>query len=130
MGVFFALELAGVSIFKNKVSEVASDMSLDELTAVVVDDSEYSLSFIEEVTKMVGLNVHSFCCPLEALKYVRSNSVDMVCTDFNMPKMDGLTFIRETRRVHGDIPVVMITGEANAAELRERCRKDVVSSSC
>ena len=102
-------------------------MSLEDLTAVLVDDSEYSLSFIEEVTKMVGLNVRSFCCPLEALNYVRANSVDMVCTDFKMSKMDGLTFMREARKVHGDIPVVMITAETNAEELKEGCRKDVVS---
>jgi response regulator RpfG family c-di-GMP phosphodiesterase len=102
-------------------------MSFGDLTAVVVDDSEDSLFLIEEVTKMLGFQVRSFQCPLKALHFVRDNMVDMVFTDFRMPKMDGLAFIRETRKVHRDIPIAMITGELNASELKALLPEGVAS---
>ncbi len=102
-------------------------MSLNDLTAVVVDDSEYSRPVIEAVTRMVGFQVSSFSCPLEALHYVREHPIDMVFTDLRMPKMDGLTFMRETRKVHRDIPIVMITGDYNAPELKDLSPEDSAS---
>jgi excisionase family DNA binding protein len=35
---------------------------------------------------------------------------DLVISDLNMPGMDGLTFIREARRVDERLPVIIITG--------------------
>src|SRR5271157_4757715 len=93
-------------------------MLFDDLTAVVVDDLQYCCSLIEELTKILGFNVRSFLSPLEALNYVREHMVDIVFTDFNMPKMDGLSFIRETRKAHRDIPIVLVTGELDAAKLK------------
>lgn len=95
------------------------EMSLNDLTAVVVDDSEDCRTLIGIVTSMAGFQVSSFSCPLEALRYVKEHPVDMVFTDFRMPKMDGITFIREARKVHRDIPIVMITGDPNAPELKD-----------
>lgn len=102
-------------------------MSLNDLTAVVVDDTEYCRTLIEEITSMAGFEVSSFSCPLEALHYVRDHQVDMVFTDFRMPKMDGRTFMREVRKVHRDIPIVIITGEPNAPELKNLSMEDSAS---
>ncbi len=109
------------------LGELNSIMALNDLSAVVVDDSDYSRPLIETVTRMAGFQVSSFSCPLEALHYVRENPIDMVFTDFRMPKMDGLTFMRETRKVHHDIPVVMITGDSNAPELKDLAPEDSFS---
>jgi response regulator RpfG family c-di-GMP phosphodiesterase len=99
-------------------------MSYDDLNAVVVDDYEESLFFIEELTKILGFQVRSFLCPLEALSYLKEHQVDMVFTDFRMPKMDGLSLIRETRKLHRDVPIVMISGELEAPEFKEQSLQD------
>ena len=44
---------------------------------------------------------------------------DLLITDLKMPGVDGLTVIREARRLKADIPVIIITGfstEASAIE--------------
>lgn len=102
-------------------------MPLDDLTAVVVDDDDYSRSFAEEVTKMVGLKVQSFLQPLDAMRYMKENPVDLIVTDFQMPGMDGLTLVREVRKVHGDIPIVMMTGHSDARDLIMSSNADSVS---
>lgn len=42
---------------------------------------------------------------------------DLVLTDWNMPVMDGLTLLREIRHLNKQIPVIMITTEAERARV-------------
>jgi two-component system chemotaxis response regulator CheY len=51
----------------------------------------------------------------EGLDKLRSGRFDMVVTDLNMPRMDGLTMIRELRRLPGcaGIPVIFVTTESD-----------------
>jgi two-component system chemotaxis response regulator CheY len=51
------------------------------------------------------------------LKAFESESFDIVLTDWNMPVMDGLAFLKEIRTRDKNIPVVMITTEAERARV-------------
>jgi excisionase family DNA binding protein len=54
-----------------------------------------------------------------AVDRLRSLSYDLLITDLKMPEMDGLSVIREARRLKADIHVIIITGystEATAIE--------------
>ncbi len=42
---------------------------------------------------------------------------DLVMTDWNMPVMDGLALLTEIRKVNKEIPVIMITTEAERARV-------------
>lgn len=50
----------------------------------------------------------------EALKVIRREKIDFVVTDWNMPKMDGLTLLKTIRAdAHlSHLPVLMVTAEA------------------
>ncbi|MBF0559506.1 MAG: response regulator [Nitrospirae bacterium] len=84
-------------------------MDLSSIRAVVVDDSQLSLSIIEAMAESIGLNVKSFDHPVDALKYIEANPVDMVLTDFIMPEMNGIALVKEVRKIYEDIPIIMIT---------------------
>jgi excisionase family DNA binding protein len=54
-----------------------------------------------------------------ALERLRIIPYDLLITDLKMPGVDGLSVIREARRLKADIPVIIITGfstEASAIE--------------
>jgi excisionase family DNA binding protein len=54
-----------------------------------------------------------------ALDRLRIVPYDLLITDLKMPGVDGLTVIREARRLRADLPVIIITGfstEASAIE--------------
>ncbi|QRK13444.1 response regulator [Archangium violaceum] len=62
-----------------------------------------------------------------ALKVLESQQVDLILTDFHMDGMNGADFAA-TVRAHGDtqiskIPILMMTGDANAAEVRNKGQK-------
>ncbi|MFQ5675749.1 MAG: response regulator [bacterium] len=54
----------------------------------------------------------------------KAGDVDVVFTDWNMPVMDGLTFVQELRK-SSQIPVVMITTEGGQKEVLEAMKSGV-----
>ena len=55
------------------------------------------------------------------------DGVELVLTDWNMPNMDGLTFVKELRKspVYADIPIIMITTEGAKTEVVEAMKHGV-----
>ncbi|MGO9378961.1 MAG: HD domain-containing phosphohydrolase [Dissulfurispiraceae bacterium] len=87
------------------------------MKAVVVDDSRPNLLLVEAMAKTIGLEVSSFINPVEALAHVRKHGADMILTDYSMPQMDGITLLKEIRRTHKDVPIIMITAADNDTSL-------------
>jgi len=54
-----------------------------------------------------------------ALERLRIMPYDLLITDLKMPGVDGLTVIREARRLKADLPVIIITGFSNEASAIE-----------
>ncbi len=52
-----------------------------------------------------------------ALALFETDRFDIVLTDWNMPVMDGLTLLKEIRSRDQEIPIVMITTEAERARV-------------
>lgn len=48
----------------------------------------------------------------QALTHFEQTAFDVVLTDWNMPNMDGLALLKEIRSRNREVPVVMITTEA------------------
>ena len=65
--------------------------------------------------------------PIQALETFRSESFDMVITDYNMPEMKGVDLIRHLRADRPAIPVILISGYVEALGLNEaNTRADAV----
>jgi putative two-component system response regulator len=80
--------------------------------ALLVDDSRSALDFLKRHIEADGtVEAAAFLEPAQALAAARSRDFDIVLVDYEMPKMDGITFIRELRSLpkFTDIPLVMIT---------------------
>ena len=54
---------------------------------------------------------------VQALSIFESTAFDVIMTDWNMPNMDGLTLLKEIRQRNREIPVIMITTEAERARV-------------
>ena len=55
------------------------------------------------------------------------NKLDMMVTDWNMPEMDGLTFVKAVRAKdeYKDLPILMITTEAAKEDILTALRSGV-----
>ena len=57
----------------------------------------------------------------QALEIAKKRGVDLVVTDVNMPKMDGISLIKELRALptYKFTPILMLTTESGAAKKQE-----------
>ncbi len=56
----------------------------------------------------------------QALKQLSLQPVDVVCTDLNMPRMNGLELIKRVRQLPGKIACLLVTGHAEYLDRAER----------
>ena len=85
-------------------------------TILTVDDSASVRQMVTFTLKGAGYNVLEAVDGEDGLKKLTSTGVDMVITDLNMPKLDGIGFIKKIRANPASkfIPVIMLTTESQA----------------
>jgi DNA-binding LytR/AlgR family response regulator len=67
-----------------------------KLTCMIIDDEEHALeSMIRQVNKTPNLElIYSDVNPVQALDFLRKNSIDLVFLDVQMPDLNGIDFMR------------------------------------
>ena len=61
----------------------------------------------------------------EALELFKINKIDRIISDINMPKMDGLTFLKKLRELHNDIPFIFLTARQEANTIIDAIQFDI-----
>jgi two-component system chemotaxis response regulator CheY len=84
------------------------------VTILAVDDSASMRQMVSFTLKHAGYEVIEAADGVDALEYARNNSVNLVLTDVNMPRMDGISLVRELRQLsaYKFTPMLMLTTEA------------------
>ena len=78
--------------------------------SVLVVDDDHDLRYILSVRLVsAGYTVYGAGNGLEALMQMERYSVDVVVTDYRMPKMDGFEFLSLCRRKWPGTPVVVFS---------------------
>jgi excisionase family DNA binding protein len=86
---------------------------------LVVDDEAAIRDLLSKTLALAEYDVDLAPDGRTALERLRIIPYDLLITDLKMPGIDGLTVVREARRLKADIPVIIITGfstEASAIE--------------
>ena len=83
----------------------------DIKTILLVDDETDIRSIYAELLEDLGYRVLSEPDGLSALAFVKQGAgIDLVITDYMMPNMNGLKFVKALRAMRPLVPVIMITG--------------------
>ncbi len=48
---------------------------------------------------------------VEGLILLKTGNFDVIVSDYQMPEMDGIVFLKSVRKEHGDIPFILFTGK-------------------
>ncbi|MDT3693015.1 MAG: response regulator [Mucispirillum sp.] len=95
---------------------------------ITVDDSSTMRRIIKNTLQKLGFEtILEAGNGVEALEVMSKNKVDMIVTDWNMPEMDGLTFVKAVRAKdeYKDLPILMITTEAAKEDILTALRSGV-----
>jgi two-component system chemotaxis response regulator CheY len=88
---------------------------------MAVDDSASMLQMVSFTLKGAGYEVVEAADGQAALDLAKTRSVNLVITDVNMPRMDGITLIRELRALpsYKFTPLLMLTTESSPEKKQE-----------
>jgi DNA-binding response OmpR family regulator len=86
---------------------------------LILDDQEPVVSMLSRVCTGEGHEVSAFTSSPDALIALATERFDLLMTDMNMPDPDGVTVIREARRLQPEIFTLVITGHAAHYPLAE-----------
>jgi two-component system chemotaxis response regulator CheY len=94
---------------------------------LVVDDSAAIRKILTRVLRQTGMaiqTIHEAGDGQEALSVMGQHRIDLVLSDINMPKMDGLQLLASLKASPQwqRIPVVMITTEGGETKVAEAVR--------
>ncbi len=88
----------------------------------VVDDKEILRESLSATLAREDHMVTAFADPVEALAAIRSGGFDLILADLKMPRMDGLTLIRQVREAGCETPIIMMTAYATVSTAVEAMR--------
>ena len=93
------------------------------MNILLVDDSAAMRGIIRQAIKdnIVGreLNFFDAADGQQALDQIKNNEIDLIFLDWNMPVLDGLSFVKELRSSGNSTPIVMITSITDEDKILE-----------
>jgi DNA-binding NtrC family response regulator len=81
---------------------------------VIVDDEDMVITSLKAFLALeTDYNVQGFTDPAEAAKYFETHPVDVVVSDYLMPKMNGIQLLARAKELQPEAARVLLTGHAD-----------------
>ncbi|MGC8492292.1 MAG: response regulator [Syntrophobacteraceae bacterium] len=103
-------------------------MAYKDLTVLVVDDFVTMRRIVRKILRDLDFqNIIEADDGLAALEVLKSTKVDLIVSDWNMPRMTGLDLLKEVRGTEKikDTPFLMVTAEAQKENIVEAVKAKV-----
>ena len=92
---------------------------MNPYTLLIVDDEPTQLHTLSNYLKKQDFRVLQANQGKKGLDILKQNVVDIVLTDYRMPEMNGLEFIRNIKQLNPGIDVIMMTAFGNIEDAVE-----------
>jgi DNA-binding NtrC family response regulator len=81
---------------------------------LLVDDEPLVIKSLQALLTLEGdYEILAFTSCRAALEALRTRPCDLAISDFLMPEMDGVSFLKEVRRLYVEVPLIILTGYAD-----------------
>ncbi len=94
------------------------------MNVLIVDDSAAIRKILERVLRQAEVpldEVHEASDGVEALEALRNQKIDLILSDINMPRMDGLELLGKLKSDEAlkRVPVIMVSSEGSQIKVLE-----------
>jgi two-component system chemotaxis sensor kinase CheA len=87
---------------------------------LVADDAPDVRTLIKTILAADGHDVVTAADGLEAWQRYLDDSFDLVCTDLEMPRLNGVELTRAVRaHPAGDVPILLVSGSGSLQDVRD-----------
>ena len=96
------------------------------MKVLLVDDSKTMRNIQKSILTQLGYTeLEEACDGLDALSKVGAFQPELLLVDWNMPNMDGLSFVKKFREQGNKAPIIMVTTEAEKSRVVEAIKAGV-----
>ncbi|MFT5523657.1 MAG: two-component system chemotaxis response regulator CheY [Pirellulaceae bacterium] len=96
------------------------------MNVLVVDDVELTRMMLVKGLKDIGVkSILEAEDGVDALRIFKQNDIDVIFSDWKMPRMDGIELAKKIRELTDDCPVIMITAESTKGSVIDAIRAGV-----
>lgn len=93
---------------------------------MLIDDSRTMRTIQRNILTQLGYKeIEEACDGQDALSKVDAFGPDIILVDWNMPNVDGISFVKQYRARGRKTPIVMVTTEAEKARVIEAIKAGV-----
>jgi two-component system chemotaxis response regulator CheY len=93
---------------------------------LLIDDSKTMRNIQKSVLTQLGYTqLEEACDGRDALSKAPVFGPDLILCDWNMPNMDGLSFVKAFRQTNRTTPIIMVTTESEKARVIEAIKAGV-----
>ena len=94
--------------------KIAYYIAMGNAKIVITDDEKIVTSAFKTLLRVEGYNdVNCFNNPLDAVEFLKNNQPDIIISDFLMPEMNGLEFLRKAKELYPEVSMILLTGYAD-----------------
>ena len=86
---------------------------MEKRKALVIDDEQIVLDSVATLLRDEGFDVDVSLNGREGLDWAIERKYDVILSDIRMPDIGGMRVLRDVKRIHPSLPVIMITGYAS-----------------
>lgn len=86
---------------------------------LIVDDEDYVRDLIRNALEPCGFEIATAASGEEALEELQRAEFDLVLSDVVMPGMEGLELLKQIRKRHPGVKVVILTGYAREQNISD-----------
>ncbi len=94
-------------------------------TVYIIDDHPNDSLIVRRLCESVGLSARTYDSPTRFLAEVKPNTRGCIVADLMMPEMTGLQLHAELQKANFELPIIVLTGHADATTCRTAFRNGV-----
>ena len=100
-------------MLQNQVTSLVTTNGKVPIRVLHVDDDSSTLDISKQILMDIdcSFDIDQACCVDEAFKKLAFGHYDVVISDYEMPKKNGLQFLQELREQKNQIPFILFTGK-------------------
>lgn len=94
---------------------------------LILDDNAKNCEILVKMLRLKGIHSTALNDGMSALEFLSKNQVDLVISDYHMPYMNGLEFIKKVREelfiTPNDLPIILLHSLSSDEEISSQYRK-------
>jgi len=100
---------------------------LKELNVLYVDDDTVACENMKNTLSYFFKNVFINHNGLDAINTYREENIHLLLVDYDMPRMNGVEFLKEIRSLNNNIPAVILSSYSDKEKLMQAIKLNLVS---